>query len=319
MNIYIATSNDPFYNLAIEHWLFQEILTDNIILYLWQNKPCVVIGRAQNPWRECDIQSLSDNNIPIIRRQSGGGAVYHDLGNLNYTIMAPKELYDKRNNFKAILKVLGSIGVQAGISSKNDFITYFKGIYYKISGNAFRQTKDRCLQHGTMLINTDINRLYEYLHHNIDANIETTGVQSVRSKVINLSGIYPGLCVHKVLQAFLNQYHSCITYLPSNLTHSLIIQEIQKFKTWKWCFAKTLPFCKKLSFGKQSFRFNIHQGQIVKMYTKSGFENLEYWIISRQPNYDKCSFMMVPKNFTMLEQQIMQVLLDTIPSIPKNK
>ena len=315
MNVYVSTSNDPFYNLALEHWLFKEMLTDTAILYLWQNKPCVIIGRAQNPWRECNIERLSNDQIPIIRRQSGGGAVYHDLGNLNYTIMAPRPLYDKRKNLEAIVEVLGSIGIQASISPKNDLTTHFKGKDYKISGSAFRETKDQCFQHGTLLINSDIDKLYQYLHHDIDKSLDIKGVHSIRSKVINLGDIYPHICIEKIRQAFLNRYHHHITYLPDNLNQSLIVQETQKFKTWEWCFAKTLPFCKKINLGKHNLQFDIQQGRVVKMNENDRFKSLQRWIAAKQPNYRKHSFATIPKHFTMLEQQVMQILFDTTPEV----
>lgn len=316
MNVYVATSNNPFYNLAVEHWLFKEMLSHTTILYLWQNTPCVVIGRAQNPWRECNIDSLLNDHIPIIRRQSGGGTVYHDLGNLNYTIMAPKQLYDKRKNLEVVVQVLDSIGIQASISSKNDLTTNFQGKDYKISGSAFRETRDRCFQHGTLLVNAEIDKLYQYLHHQIDASLESKGVYSLRSKVINLRDIYPKICIEKIRQAFLNRFHHHITYLPDNLNQPLIIQETQKLKTWEWCFAKTLPFCKKISLEQQNLKFYIQQGSVVKMSENPRFKRLQDWIALKKPSYRKQSFARIPKNFTALEKKSMEILFDTTPEVP---
>ena len=317
MNIYVSTSNDPFYNLALEYWLFKAMLVDMSILYLWQNKPCVVIGRAQNPWRESNLNLLSNDNIPIIRRRSGGGAVYQDFGNLNYTIMAPKKFYDKRQNLETIVDVLQSIRIQTTVSLRNSLITHFKGRNYKISGSAFCVKKNKCFQHGTLLINTEINKLHQYLHHTIDTSLETTGVYSIRSKVINLSDIYPNLCVAKICQAFLNLYHHYITYLPNNLNQQLIIQEIQRLKTWKWSFGKTPSFCKKINLGKHILKLNIEHGRVVKIYESHNFERLQNWITSKKPKYIKYNFFKIPKHFTVLEQKVMQILFDTIPEVPK--
>ena len=316
MKIYVSTSNDPFYNLSIENWLFKEILLDTPILYLWKNSPCVIIGRAQNPWRECNLEDLFYNSVPIIRRQSGGGAVYHDLGNLNYTIMMPRALYNKRKNIEIIIEILKFIGIKANITSEYDIVTTHQGIIYKISGTAFRETKNNCFQHGTLLISTEIKKIYQYLHHKINDTLQAKGVYSVRSKVINLNDINSKISIENIHQFFLNKFYYHITYLPKNLCQPLIKNTMKKFKSWLWCFAKTLPFSKVINFNQEDLILNIEEGRLIKIHGGgNNLKNLKYWIATKKPKYNKCSFITTSKKLTLIEKQILKILFNNTPEI----
>ena len=284
MNVYIATSHDPFYNLAVENWLFREVLTDTPILYLWQNEPCVVIGRAQNPWRECNIEALNQDNIPIVRRQSGGGTVYHDLGNLNYTIMSKAQDYNKQGNLQLIVNILKYCGIKAHISPRNDILLNHENTDYKISGSAFRETREKSFHHGTLLINTDTSKLYHYLHHPIDEALETKGVHSKRSTVINLAEVNHKLSPVKITKAFLNQFNRQITFLPNDLQHHLITHENHILRSWQWRFGKTLPFHHTFKFNQSHFKLEIKNGYLIKMESTANihYQNLINWL---NPHY----------------------------------
>ncbi|WP_119342656.1 lipoate--protein ligase [Facilibium subflavum] len=319
MNVYVATSTDPFYNLAVENWLFKEMLTDKPILYLWQNTPCVVIGRAQNPWRECNLNALYRDQIPVIRRQSGGGTVYHDLGNLNYTVIAPTDMYDKKQNLQMIVEVLASVGVDAYISPRNDIFTTFKGQSYKISGSAFRETKDRSFHHGTLLINADTSKLAEYLHHKLDEDIKSKGVVSYRSQVMNLQHIYPNIDTCEIKQAFLARFHQHITYLPCDLNNTLILKEIENLKTWQWRFGKTLPFEKTFHVDTFTLTAQIKQGHMVELQANDHFSYLKKWVDQYQPIYNKQSFSSTLSHLNDLEKKAMTVFAQQIPIVLKEK
>lgn len=312
MNVYIATSHDPFYNLAIENWLFREMLTDNPILYLWQNKPSVIIGRAQNPWRECNIDAINNDNIPIVRRQSGGGTVYHDLGNLNYTIMAKLEDYDKKANLALILSVLKSCSINAHASDQNDILVRHENINYKISGSAFRETKDKSFHHGTLLINANTSKLYHYLHHDIDESLSTKGVHSHRSSVINLAKINPNISVERLLNCFLNKFNQYITYLPDHMENTLVIGEENVLRTWQYRFGKALPFSRSFIFNNDKITLEIKNGQIVQLKNSDNeYFNLKAYLQLVKPIYTKQSFDKAQKEalyFTAQEQALLDYL-----------
>ena len=257
------------------------------------------------------------DHIPILRRQSGGGAVYHDLGNLNYTIITPKKNYNKEQNLKMIIEVLKHISVNAFISPKGDILVHEKDQDYKISGSAFREIKDKVLHHGTLLINSHTNQLYNYLHHNIDDSLITKGVHSRRTQVINLSNISPVINIEKLIQTFLNRYTQHITYLPENLMHPLIIEELQKIRTWDWLFGKTLPFQQNISLKNNILiKINIEHGKITKFDTnKTGFDSIKQWIHTHQPTYCITTFTKVSNIFSATENKLCDDLRTIIPNI----
>ncbi len=185
MKLYVLNTHDPYYNLALEEYLFSE--TDDDIFMLWQNEPCVVIGKNQNAYAEINIDKARENGVKIVRRITGGGAVYHDLGNVNYTFISSKN-EEKGIDFafftRPIIDALSSLGVSAELSGRNDLLVDGK----KFSGNAQHSSDKRTLHHGTLLYNSDLSVLSSVL--NVDKEkIQSKGIKSTRSRVINLSEI----------------------------------------------------------------------------------------------------------------------------------
>ena len=264
MKIYISQSNDIYFNLALENWLFLEKLEDEKILFLWQNAPCVVIGRAQNPWLECNLVAMETDNIPVVRRQSGGGTVYHDFGNLNYTIISPKEKHDVKANLELVCSVVNKIGFKLYPNERNDIVVDYEDFTYKVSGSAFREKKDRAFQHGTLLINADTAKLYNYLHQPIDKSLDTKGVKSHRSKVLNLAEI-KDIQTQDITRSFLRNFPSIELSLIGEETplenKELITKEMESLRDWQWCFGKTLPFTKIYTDGKDELKIKI-EGEI---------------------------------------------------------
>lgn len=182
------TSTDPLANLAAEEALFRSRDDARAVLLIWRNAPAVVIGRHQNPWRECDVAAIQRDGIPLLRRQSGGGTVYHDLGNANVSYMAHPDDYDQDRSFALIVSALKRLGINAHRTARNDIYVGDR----KVSGNAFRFTRERNLHHGTLLINADLARLVAYLRPP-EQTLEAKGIQSVPAKVCNLDEHHPGL------------------------------------------------------------------------------------------------------------------------------
>lgn len=184
LQIILGNQYNPYLNLAVESNLLDNFLPNTVSLFLWKNKQTVVIGTNQNPYSECDVTSLIEEGGYLSRRRTGGGAVYHDLGNLNFSFVADNNIYDVKRQMQVIQKALLNFNLETEVSGRND-ITY-QG--RKFSGNAFAKTKNQGLHHGTILIKTDSERLQKYLKVK-PAKLHKHGVKSVSSRVINLSEV----------------------------------------------------------------------------------------------------------------------------------
>ena len=156
---YISNSTNPYENLAIEKFLLESVPEGCCILYLWQNENTVVIGKNQNPWAECRLSLLEEDKIRLARRMSGGGAVFHDSGNLNFTFISKTEDMDIKKNLDTIRLACSMAGINTEFSGRNDLLTNGK----KFSGNAFSVTNTCKIQHGTLMLEVDKEKLGRYL------------------------------------------------------------------------------------------------------------------------------------------------------------
>jgi lipoate-protein ligase A len=184
IQLIIGNQYNPHLNLAVESSLLDEGDADVVTMFLWKNQQTVVYGYNQNPFTECNVELLLSEGGFAARRRTGGGAVYHDLGNLNFSFVANKQHYDVAKQMGVIQKALEIFGLKTEVSGRNDIL--FDG--RKFSGNAFGIYKDRRLHHGTILIKTDGERLTKYLKVN-PAKLQKHGVKSVASRIINLSEV----------------------------------------------------------------------------------------------------------------------------------
>lgn len=182
--IIIGNQYNPFLNLAVESSLLNVGDDNTVTMFLWKNQQTVVYGYNQNPFTECDVETLLSEGGHAARRRTGGGAVYHDLGNLNFSFVAHKKHYDIKKQLEVIQTALSFLGLKTEISGRNDLT--FDG--RKFSGNAFGFYKERRLHHGTILIKTDTGKLTRYLKVN-PAKLQKHGVKSVASRIINLSEV----------------------------------------------------------------------------------------------------------------------------------
>jgi len=199
---------DPHRNLALEEALMLSLPEGQAILYLWQNRHTVVIGAGQNAWAECRIALLEDEGGTLARRSSGGGAVYHDLGNLNFSFIVPRGDYDVSRQLRVICRAARSLGVDAEPSGRNDLTADGR----KFSGNAFRLLKDSALHHGTLLVNVDMALLGRYLNVSAD-KLKAKGVKSVPARVVNLSELKPSVTVSAAMSAVVEAFSA--EYAPA--------------------------------------------------------------------------------------------------------
>lgn len=202
--------NNPYRNLATEEFLIrylaEHLQDDMAILYLWQNMDCVVFGRNQNPSNECRLDVMENLEVLPVRRKTGGGAVFHDLQNLNFSFIVPAGYYDRDASMQIVARALQLCGIDAVVNGRNDIVVGD----CKVSGNAYLSKYGVCLHHGTLLIATDTEKMERLL--TVDADkFAGKGIRSVRSRVKNLKEIMPTLTVEdygKALEECFLEYYA---------------------------------------------------------------------------------------------------------------
>lgn len=233
LRLLISESFDPWFNLAVEETIFRQMPADQRVMFLWRNADTVVIGRAQNPWKECNTRRMEEDNVRLARRSSGGGAVFQDLGNTCFTFMAGKPEYDKSISTKIIVDGLARVGINAEVSGRNDLVLNTDDGPRKISGSAYRETRDRGFHHGTLLINSDLNRLADYLNPD-PKKLQAKGITSVRSRVTNLCELVSDISHEKVCEGIVKSF-SIIMVKPLRLN----LSHLRNYRTYR-IFVKLL-------------------------------------------------------------------------------
>ena len=259
-----APGFDPYSNLSLERWLLEHVEQDQCILYLWQNQNTVVIGKNQNPWAECRVAELEADGGKVARRMSGGGAVFHDLGNLNFTFLVPEAEYDLDKQLQVIQAACALAGIPTERSGRNDVLTQGR----KFSGNAFYHGQGKAYHHGTILINADAQKLQKYLTPP-KAKLEAKGVSSVRSRIINLRELQPELTCDTMKEYLAQAFREVYGLVPSHIptpTQEELAPYRSTFSSWEYLFGKPLPFqleCqRKFSWGYIQLQIQVRSGVI---------------------------------------------------------
>ena len=262
-------STDPHYNMSLDEYCLERFPSDSTVFYLWRNAPSVIIGRNQNAYAEVNLPYLRANGIILARRVTGGGAVYHDLQNLNYTIVGrSRDLErDYPGYLHIMLDALRGLGVPAEMNGRNDITVEGR----KVSGYAKRVFKDRLMVHGTLMFDVDIERLTSALSIP-GSKMDAAGIASVRSRVANLKDYLPQfsgiLEFRDALERVLSgDYADPVFTLTKEQEEDVIEINRKKFSTWEWNYgiSPKAQYSKamKLPCGTVEVRFDIVRGCIA--------------------------------------------------------
>lgn len=250
LHLVISNQTNPYWNVAVENYLLSRPADGSVTMYLWKNRRTVVIGQNQNPYAECNVDQLESDGGYVMRRATGGGAVYHDDGNINFSFVAPKQLYNQQRQFSVVRRAVESYGLSTELSGRNDILCQGR----KFSGNAFSKGREQDLHHGTILIRSNVDDLQRYLKVR-PAKLQKHGVASVRSRVVNLSELVPpspqhpdGITstniVQPLIQAFADVYGETPVLLDFNalLQHPEVQALHSKFASDEWRFGRWRTF-----------------------------------------------------------------------------
>lgn len=241
--IIISNQSNPYLNIAVENYLLSLPSDGDITMYLWQNRRTVVIGQNQNPYSECNVEQLEADGGYLMRRKTGGGAVFHDLGNLNFSFVVPYEMYDQTRQFSVLQKAVAQYGLQTEVSGRNDVLCQGR----KFSGNAFSKGRNQRLHHGTILIRTDVDVLQRYLKVK-PAKLQKHGVASVQSRVVNLSELNPDITAQNIIphliHAFVQEYGAPLQTLDFDqvLQAPEVQQLYAEFASHEWKYGRWQQF-----------------------------------------------------------------------------
>ena len=277
---------DPYFNIAAEEYFLRNFKED--IFMLWQNEPSIIIGKHQNTLAEVNLNYINEHQIPVVRRITGGGTVFHDLGNINFTFIKNiigEDLVDFKRFTYPIIEVLKSLGIPAKHEGKNDI--RINGL--KCSGNAEHVFRNRVLHHGTLLFSSDLSSLGETLKSKED-KYTSKAVKSNRSDVTNISDhLKQPLRIDQFIE-LVNQY--LIVHYPDTQIYKLTEQDLlsietlvtKKYKTWEWNFGYSPSYQYKNEINNLGCTLEVKNGiiidaSIINLKTMVNFESLEKEII----------------------------------------
>ena len=261
-------STNPYYNMAFDEYCLESLPMDEPVFYLWQTRPAVIVGFNQEVNTEVNLDYLKENGIDLVRRVTGGGAVYHDLGNLNYTIVGRSENLERDYpEYASIMaKALQSLGVPATLSGRNDILVEGR----KVSGFAKRVCKNRLMVHGTLMYNVDVDVLTKVLNPS-NTKLQSKGIASVRSRVANLCDYLPEI---PNIQTFSNRLEEILSCNNADTEYQLSDTDLaniqlltdKKFATWEWNYGRspkaTLTHSSRLACGTVEIHLTLTENRI---------------------------------------------------------
>ena len=273
----LSKSKDAAWNLSLEEYMLDHVNDDEFIFYVWRNGKSLIIGRNQNAHAECNLKAIDEDGVRLVRRISGGGAVYFDDGNATYSFIAHKKNYSKKLNYGIIIDALKRLGLDTEQSGRNDILLDGK----KISGNAFFNKGPRYLHHGTLLYNVNLADMGKYLNVS-KKKLQSKGVKSVRSRVTNLIEHKPNLKYDDIVDAFYQQFCDVAGHKVDIVTLDEIRKDnpeaekyYQRHISDEWKLGKNPEFNhsfdEKFDWGSVQFNFMVKDNRVkeVLVYTDS--------------------------------------------------
>jgi lipoate-protein ligase A len=263
-----STTLDPFWNLAVEEYLLDHVGEMGPSVFFWQSDHAVIIGKHQNPWQELDGRALAGEGGRLARRLTGGGAVYHDRGNLNYSFFRPRAEYSEAGSFDRVLRALRMLGVPAERMGRTSLGVGGR----KLSGNAFCFRRESALHHGTLLVASDLDRLERYLRPPA-RRVRSRAIQSIPAPVTNLSAVRPGVTVEQVIDALAQSVRSEGGSAPSyrktdGLPADAIRPIYERYRSWDWIFGESPGFEVELEIpwegGSWTLGLDVHNGRVAR-------------------------------------------------------
>lgn len=264
-HLLVSRSGDGHVNLATDEYLLEQYRSgsmEGVTLYFYVNTNAVIIGRNQNAWRECNTRAMEEDGVQLVRRHTGGGAVYHDAGNLNFSFITDERHYDKDRFNSVIIAACRAAGVDAEVSGRNDFTAEgrkFSGCAYGLSGVARGM-------HGTLLVSTDMTRLSRYLNPS-KQKLAAKGVSSVRARVVNLAELVPVTVEdmkRHVTEAFAAQFGGFSMLEIDEEGRAEIARLTEKQRSWEWRMGRTPAFDYSIegrfSFGELQLLMKLRNG-----------------------------------------------------------
>ncbi len=257
-----SQSFNAWENLAADEWFLGRVGKDDLALYFYVNDPAVIIGKNQNPWTECDLAAMERDGVRLVRRVTGGGAVYHDRGNLNVSFIAGENRYDREKQTALMLAAVRAAGAPAEVSGRNDLTAGGR----KFSGHAFTLRRGAGQHHATILIRTDLERLASYLLPD-PRKIRSKGISSVRSRVCDLSEFAPDLTVEEMKRRLLDACRAEYgEFDPIEPPKEEIAPFYEKHSSREWLYGATPKFDyerdERFSFGSLRLLLSLEKGRV---------------------------------------------------------
>ncbi len=327
MHVYRSSETDIFAHLAFEEYLLNNLLPEQRILYIWKSHDAIVIGKNQNPWKECLVSDAQKHSIAIARRLSGGGTVFHDEGNLNFTFISSQDHYDFDVQIQIIQTALLHLGIKSEIQENNIVTANGK----KCSGNAFCHRKQRSLHHGTLLINSNLVKINHYLQPSI-SSIKTHAIASNPYPIVNLTELDSSLTFDGIAEQIITEFCK-LESSPEiyNIGKEWIEREcldklLAKYRSEDWTFNETPRFEinleRNFSWGLFSINLQINKGRIeiikicsdnLDMYLK---KEIEKALIQSRFNsnsmYSALSNMEMPSDYQSQFKDICTLMKSTL-------
>ncbi|KAK6619584.1 hypothetical protein RUM43_012341 [Polyplax serrata] len=337
-SVFVSQSNDIFTNLAIENWLYKhKDFNKHHVLLIWRNDPCVVIGRHQNPWVESNIKYLGENGMDLARRNSGGGTVYHDRGNINLSFFTPRERYNRKHNLRLIKQALKKeFNLDIEISDKDDLLLD----NMKVSGTASKLGRPNAYHHCTLLVNANKSHLKETLNVN-KSEFQTNATKSVPSHTKNLVESNAHVSFERLLPAIgweflrttaISQMDGGTELINKQIGFHLInpiehwfpgLNELRdEFTSWDWRFGKTPKFTVTRSFPipadspdkvtgpKMNVSLRVEKGEILDISVKlppgmseSVMSWCDHFSSLQGKKYSSQTFELIEKSLSVIEKE----------------